>query len=323
MRYRIKTKIGVSERYYQHTDAEPIYGTRQGSAGSPCFWLLTSIILFNIMAKIAHGITFQDPAQKEQFKQTMEAFVDDTDVAVNDSERTYTTGELTQTLQTEAQHWEKLLSTSGGKLELTKCFFYLMYWKFSDDGIPTLTKKSQIPHKLMLYQGNETEPTEIDQKNCSEAHKTLGVMKAPDRSQTGEIQKLRSKCNAHATAILSNSVTHTEAALAYKVYHLTSVGYSLGTTYIQQKQFQSIQSKAVSAFLAASGYNRHFPRALVFAPSKHGGLDFVPLYKYTFSLLVFMVSNLELEPQLSCSLILECVHHQHGTGDQKAAYYMI
>jgi hypothetical protein len=44
MRYRIKTKIGISKCYYQHTEDAPIYGTGQGSAGSPCFWLLTSII---------------------------------------------------------------------------------------------------------------------------------------------------------------------------------------------------------------------------------------------------------------------------------------
>jgi hypothetical protein len=117
-----------------------------------------------------------------------------TDVAVNDSNKPYTSSELAQVLQIDAQHWEKLLFTSGGKLELTKCFFYIMYWQFSEDGLPQLTNKVQLPHKLLLKQGNDTEPTEIDQKDCPEAHKTLGVMKAPNRSQTGEIQKLKKKC---------------------------------------------------------------------------------------------------------------------------------
>jgi hypothetical protein len=86
MRYHIKTKIGISKRYYQHTSSAPIYGTGQGSTGLPCFWLLTSIILFNIMTKLAHVILFTDPAGNEQLKRTMEAFVDDTDVAVNNAD---------------------------------------------------------------------------------------------------------------------------------------------------------------------------------------------------------------------------------------------
>jgi hypothetical protein len=153
-----------------------------------------------------------------------------------------------------------------------------MYWQFSDDGIPSLIPKDSLPHKLMLHQGNAAQPTKIDHKYCSEAHKTLGVMKAPNHSQSSELKKIQKKCNAHAVAILTNSVSHTDAALAYRVYHLTSIGYSLGTTYITKQAFASIQGKAISAFLATSGYNRHFPRALAFAPHSHGGLEFMHLY---------------------------------------------
>jgi hypothetical protein len=208
----------------------------------------------------------------------MEAFVDDTDVAVNDSEQPYTSQQLVEILQIDAQHWEKLLITSGGKLELSKCFFYIMHWKFTPEGTPSLTGKDELPHKLLLQQGNNRVPTEILQKDCDESHKTLGVMKAPNRSQAGEIARLHLKCNTHAKTILSNGVTQSDAPIAYRVYHLTSVGYSLGTTYIQKQQFETMQGRVVSAFLATSGYNRHFPRAIVFAPRAYGGLDFTHLY---------------------------------------------
>jgi hypothetical protein len=120
------------------------------------------------MDKIGFSVyfIFTDPQGLEEIHRTMEAFVDDTDVAVNDATKKYTTTELAQVLQTDAQHWEKLLFTSGGKLELSKCFFYIMYWTFSEDGIPRLTPESNIPHKLMLHQGNDNEPTKIEQKDC-------------------------------------------------------------------------------------------------------------------------------------------------------------
>jgi hypothetical protein len=48
-----------------HSTENPIYGTGQGSAGSPCVWLLMSTMLFHIMEKIAHGTSFTDLTQKE------------------------------------------------------------------------------------------------------------------------------------------------------------------------------------------------------------------------------------------------------------------
>jgi hypothetical protein len=119
MRYRIRTKIGISKKYYQHSATELIYGTGQGSTGSPCFWFLMSIILFNIMGEIAHGLTFTDPQGLDKLQRTMEAFIDVTDVAVNNEDEPYTSRKPAQILQTDIHHWEKLLFTSGGKLELT------------------------------------------------------------------------------------------------------------------------------------------------------------------------------------------------------------
>jgi hypothetical protein len=34
------------------------------------------------------------------------------------------------------------------------------------------SQKTQLPHKLMLHQGNDALPIEIDQKYCSEPHRT-------------------------------------------------------------------------------------------------------------------------------------------------------
>jgi hypothetical protein len=100
----------------------------------------------------------------------------------------------------------------------------------------------------------------------------------------------------------ASSVSNTDASIAYRVFHLTSVGYSLGTTYIKQKEFEKLQGKAVSTFLAASGYNRHFPRALVFTPKAHGGLGFVHLDL--------------LQGQQSIKLLLRYTLHRTAIGKQ-------
>ena len=111
----------------------------------------------------------------------MEGFVDDTDVAVNDAKSSmpYIPAQLVKTLQTDTQHWERLLFISGGKLELNKCFFYLLIWQFREDGTPSLMSKAQPPNKLMIMQGNDLAPTEIYHKDCLTPHRILGVIKAP------------------------------------------------------------------------------------------------------------------------------------------------
>jgi hypothetical protein len=42
-------------------------------------------------------------------------------------------------MQSDAQLWGNLLHVSGGALEISKCNYYVMYWKFKPSGIPTLT----------------------------------------------------------------------------------------------------------------------------------------------------------------------------------------
>ena len=133
------------------------------------------------------------------------------------------------------------------------------------------------PYRLMITQGEETAPTEIEHKDCSTPHDTLGVIKARNRSQAKEISHLKQKCKEPAKAILSNSLSSTGSTITDPVYRLTSIGYSLSTTYITSRDFTKIQGPSVSSFLASSGYNRHMKREFVFTPQHHGRIGMVPL----------------------------------------------
>ena len=45
-------------------------------------------------------------------------------------------------MQESTQAWEHLLHTSGGKLQLDKCAFYIIEWKFNKDGTHYINKTS-------------------------------------------------------------------------------------------------------------------------------------------------------------------------------------
>jgi hypothetical protein len=142
MCFRLRTAIGDSTSSYQHSDSTPVHGTGQGSCASPVIWLLTSSILMNCLAQIAGGMTLKDVFGKYTIQQWIDGFVDDTSLfanllrAVGDSNDTHS---ITLQLRADMIAWKELLEASGGKLELTKCFCYILTWRFDKKGHPIPT----------------------------------------------------------------------------------------------------------------------------------------------------------------------------------------
>ena len=148
--------------------------------------------------------------------------------------------------------------------------FNLLQWQFSDNGVPQLTSTARTPHQLVLTQGIDIQATEIEQKDCAEARKTLKVMKAPNGSQAGEIACLTNSTQFSAPPRSQATPSHAPTPSSHtRDCHLTSIGCSLGVTHMKSKQRNKIQGQAVGALLATGGCNQHFPHALVFAPKSH------------------------------------------------------
>jgi hypothetical protein len=57
-KYKLRTSTGVSEDYYSHCHAFPIYGTSQGSGNSPVIWCIVSSTLFKFHEERSHGAIF-------------------------------------------------------------------------------------------------------------------------------------------------------------------------------------------------------------------------------------------------------------------------
>jgi hypothetical protein len=124
MRYYMKTVHGISEDCYKGTVFEPLFGTGQGSGASPAARLTRiSIHLNTIDREIPDDrMTFFDPLTKKPHSWLADAYVDDTMLGKSDSgDLSY--DDLIRRLQLIlAQTWERLLSYSGGALNLSKCF---------------------------------------------------------------------------------------------------------------------------------------------------------------------------------------------------------
>jgi hypothetical protein len=134
-KYTTRTALGDSSNYYQHTESTPIHGTGQGSCASPAIWLLISSFIMTLLQKMASGMTIEgiSPEDKEII-QWIEGFVDNTSIFTNTDFEETDIKVLREKLKNDGTIWSGLLKATGGKLELKKCFYYLLGWKWNING---------------------------------------------------------------------------------------------------------------------------------------------------------------------------------------------
>jgi hypothetical protein len=72
--------------------------------------------------------------------------------------------------------------------------------------------------------------------------------------------------------VKTSNLTYHETISAYQTVFLPSIRYPLRVIAFSSSQLHAIQQPVISAYLPKIGLNRHYPRAIVFAPTTLGGL---------------------------------------------------
>ena len=273
-RYKVKTALGLSDIEYSQTDGIQLHGPGQGSRAAPAIWVLVSTLLTECLNDTATGITFNNPTRSLQTKRNIDAFVDDTTLWANLWKKQ---GNINNELAAMAQTWEQLLSASGGKLELTKCFYYIMDFEYDAVGHPRLkTGLSTTP--IMITDSTTGEQYEIQQVPCNTDHKTLGCGLGPTGSLITAKQLIEKKMNEFRATITNTKFTRFEARLLIRSVYTPSLSYTLETTSFKYNELNKMQKKVLGPFAAALGYNRHIPTEIRHAPISRGGIGLPDLY---------------------------------------------
>ena len=204
-RYKIKTDLGISDEEYTRTEENMLHGVLQGGKASSFIWVIVSCLIMDIMKNSCNGITFIDPRLRMESNRIMDGFVDDTTVWANQFRehaqsssttkfKEYDPKILAQALQKEAQTWERLLHSTGGELELTKCFYYIAHWKWNPDGTARLALPKERGGKIISITNSATgQEVKIEHTSCEESHRTLGVMKQPGKESHSELKRITEK----------------------------------------------------------------------------------------------------------------------------------
>jgi len=278
MLHKIRTSHGISSATYSAL-VDELCGIGQGSGAGPALWVAISIVLIECYKNKVDGMNFTDPAELEHIERWLDGFVDDTELGMNDFwEEHEDLASLVDTFQAAAQRWERLLFTSGGALELSKCSWYCLHWQWDTQGVATATTFGDSGPTLNLTRGSSSTSHPIKRLEVHEAHKTLGVRLEPLSVFDTEYDHLIRKSNAHAIRLEGSSLGSYDSLTFYRSTFMSSVGYSFSVIPLSFDASRRIQSKIIATVLNKISFNRHFPRAVVYGPVEMGGLGLQQVY---------------------------------------------
>ncbi len=166
--------------------AEGSSGNRSGQWHRPHIWAAVSTPLFDIMKNDSFVAKFICALSQKHKELTGFAFVDDTDLLVNDDWNT--TNAVINKMQKSLSMWHGLLWAMGGKLVPEKCFWYLIDFKW-DNNKWAYEKTGEAPGQIKVTINQEEQIT-IPRLEPSEACRTLGIQSALDGNNLEEAKHL-------------------------------------------------------------------------------------------------------------------------------------
>jgi hypothetical protein len=205
-KYHIRTAMGDSQASYTHSPETPIHGTGQGSCSSPAIWLMISSFIMDILQMHANGMTMVDITNNNKTIQWIEGFVDDTSLFSNTNFKNNNIEELKEKLRHDSNYWAGVLSATGGKLELTKCFYYLLTWKWDKQGnpLPQSMQEQELRSNTIGITNMEGETALIQQRDINTSHKTLGAYKSIIGDQKDHYKYLLDKSNKYGSKVCTS-----------------------------------------------------------------------------------------------------------------------
>jgi hypothetical protein len=127
----------------------------------------------------------------------MVGFIDDTSGSMNKchSNSTPTPEGLAQLMNPDAQLWNDLLHNPGGALELLKCSYPMMYYKFTHSTEPRWPHR--LPNITKVASGNHSKSHKFKSLAAYTSLKTLGVHKEPSGSQISALVAITKNSEAN------------------------------------------------------------------------------------------------------------------------------
>jgi hypothetical protein len=253
-------------------------------------------------------VTLFDPTQQHSHSSNVKMFIDDASNSTGKSlqwlHEPPTPLKVNKLLRHDAQTWERLLRTSGGLINLTKCLFYVSFWRFDSEGRASLIPKNELP-PLLLSSGSSPSHVPVIQYNSDQAHKYLGNHMAPNFQMKTAYSHLLVSSNHFARRLAASPISRRDAWIAYFAVYIPAMIYTFPVTTHIAKSLRTLQSKALRSTLNKLGFNCNTPLAVAFGPSVNLGLSLRDLpTAQGIALFVMLVRHFRSQSDQGCLLFI-------------------
>ena len=134
-------------------------------------------------------MNIQSPTGDINFTLTIVGFVDDT-TTITASPPGSSLSELLEKTKHDAQLWNDILFTSGGRLELSKCGYHTVFYDFLHSGLPVLRHST---NQNLMLQDITGHIIPVKPKNIFQPQKNLGQFKSAAGTNQTQTAQLISK----------------------------------------------------------------------------------------------------------------------------------
>ena len=179
--------------------------------------------------------------------------------------------------QADINRWHGILRATGGELNTKKCFWSDFNLQYDTKGNPSIRAKTPAGPQLYLTNLDGTSET-LKSTLPSDSICHLGVYISMDGNSTAETKVLFQRCKLFQKVFTCCPLTRKEATVIYSTIYLPTITYPFPATTLPKSILEKAQSMTTPVILSKMGYNKNMPKAVVYAPSTHGGLGFKHLH---------------------------------------------
>ena len=173
-------------------------------------------------------------------------------------------------MQGVLDNWDGLLRATGGALEKSKSYWYLLDYE-RRNGKWCYKSLQSIPGDISLHNDETQQKEPIERLAVHTGKKALGIFTRPDGKMKEEIQYLRGKTEDWATRIRTRHIRTEDAWYCLTASIMKTVEYPLVTSSFTKKECSYIMAPILEAGLPAIHTQRRLPRVLVHGPKRFQG----------------------------------------------------
>jgi hypothetical protein len=226
MKFFLCTGFGDSASFSGGGISIKTQGLCQGNRAAPAGWAVISICIIGAHRKKGHGAKFLCPITQLQHHLSAILYVDDTNLLHINLTKNESVNKVHRAIQESVNSWGNLLITTGGVLQLAKCFYSIISfdWNNRDWSYASNASKGELGITVPLPGGGNAP---IKHKPVEHAEKTLEAMTSPNGNSGSAIGMMKEKVQQWINAVRNGHLHCRYIWFSLKVQFWPRIGYSL------------------------------------------------------------------------------------------------